>query len=163
MSAMLAGKIATGGNMEENAATRSDQVKGLLDYLRDTGERPVVYLYEPPPGVPIRSGESIKHTMPVYDGREVADRLTLDSQGFAFVRNDSEVENFYDPDEVRSVYYPEVARLVKQVTGAFRVEVFDHNVRCEPMAGKKSTALTSQSSLHTTTTLSNRARSACVT
>jgi hypothetical protein len=33
MSAMLAGKIAIGGNMEENAATRSDQVKGLLNYL----------------------------------------------------------------------------------------------------------------------------------
>jgi hypothetical protein len=123
--------------MEENVAIGNDHVQGLLNYLRDTGERPVVYLCEPPPGVPIRSGESVKHTMLVHDGRAVADHLTLDSQGFAFVHNDSEVENFYDPDEVRRIYYPEVARLVKHVTGAFRVEVFDHNVRCEPMARQK--------------------------
>src|SRR5271163_928561 len=102
--------------MDQNTATTTDHVEGLLNYLEYAGERPVVYLYEPPAGVPARSGRSVMHAMPVYDGRQVADRLTLDSQGFAFVRNETKVVNFYDPEEVRRVYYPEVAQLVKQAT-----------------------------------------------
>src|SRR5260370_37841982 len=84
-----------------NAAMNADHVEGLVNYLEYMGERPVIYLYKPPPGVPIRSGDSVKHTIRVYDGRQVADRLTLDSQGFAFMRHESAVVNFYDPDEVR--------------------------------------------------------------
>jgi len=120
--------------MEQNISASSDHIDGLINYFEHDGERPVAYLYEPPEGVPARSGRNIKHILPVYNGRTVADRLTLDGQGFAFVRHESKVVNFYDPDEVRRVYYPEVAQLVKDVTGADRVEVFDHNVRCRPMA-----------------------------
>jgi hypothetical protein len=39
------------------------------------------------------------------------------------------VRDFYNAEEVRRVYYPEVERLVKEKTGAVRVIVFDHNVR----------------------------------
>lgn len=120
--------------MEHEVSEFADYVEGQINYLDFTGERPVTYIDEPPPGVPVRSGRSVKYTMKVRDGRAVADRLTLDSQGFAFVRHETKVVNFYDPDEVRRVYYPEVAQLVKDVTGAMRVEVFDHNVRCRPMA-----------------------------
>jgi hypothetical protein len=120
--------------MEQNISASSDHIDGLINYLENNGERQVAYLYEPPEGVPARSGRNIKHTMPIYNGRDVAGRLTLDGQGFAFVRHETKVVNFYDPDEVRRVYYPEVAQLVKDVTGAIRVEVFDHNVRCRPMA-----------------------------
>src|SRR6266851_2866647 len=44
------------------------------------------------------------------------------------------VTYLYEPAEVERVYYPEVAQLVKDATGAIRVQVFDHNVRCHPMA-----------------------------
>jgi hypothetical protein len=50
------------------------------------------------------------------------------------MRHESKVVNFYDPDEVQRVYYPEVAQFVKQATGAARVQVVDHNVGCGPMA-----------------------------
>jgi hypothetical protein len=120
--------------MEQNISASSDHIDGLINYLENNGERQVAYLYEPPEGVPARSGRNIKHTLPIYNGRGVADRLTLDGQGFTFVRHETKVVNFYDPDEVRRVYYLEVAQLVKDVTGAIRVEVFDHNVRSRPMA-----------------------------
>jgi hypothetical protein len=45
------------------------------------------------------------------------------------VRQKSSVEDFYDEDEVRNVYYPEAERLIKAATGADRVFVFDHTVR----------------------------------
>jgi hypothetical protein len=39
------------------------------------------------------------------------------------------MRDFYDPDELRRVYYPEAERLVGQATGASRVVVFDHTIR----------------------------------
>jgi hypothetical protein len=120
--------------MEQNTAERLDHVDGLLNYLEYTGERPVTYLYEPASGVPMRTAGNVKYTMAVLNGRLVADQLTLDNQGFAFRKHETSVVNFYDPAEVERVYYPEVAQLVKDVTGANKVQVFDHNVRCRPMA-----------------------------
>src|SRR6516164_5209724 len=102
--------------MEQNTVENATSVEGLINYLEFTGERPANYMYEPPAGVPARSGRSNKHTMRVYDGRGA--HLTLDGQGFAFVHHTSKVVDFYDPDEVQRVYYPEVAQLVMDVTGA---------------------------------------------
>ena len=53
MSKTLEGRVAfvTGGNKEHNAAMSTDHVEGLVNYLEYTGERPVIYLYKPLPGV----------------------------------------------------------------------------------------------------------------
>ena len=105
-------------------------VAGVLNYLADRNELPVSYTYQPPAGVPLRTGNYVKHTMPIYDGRAIADRISLDQQGFAVKHHLTKIANFYDETEVRSIYYPEVERLVKESIGAVRVLVFDHNVRC---------------------------------
>ena len=55
--------------------------------------------------------------------------LSLDTNGFVLTQHETAVGDFYDPDEVKSVYYPEVERLIKRVTGAERVVIFDHIVR----------------------------------
>ena len=39
------------------------------------------------------------------------------------------VRDFYDDAKVKTTYYPEMERFVKQVTGAEKVFVFDHNTR----------------------------------
>jgi hypothetical protein len=52
--------------------------------------------------------------------------VSLDTQGFALVEQRSAVKDFWDDDEVRRVYYPEAERVIKQVTGASRVFIFDH-------------------------------------
>jgi hypothetical protein len=39
------------------------------------------------------------------------------------------VREFYDDDEVKRVYYPEAENLLKKVTGASRVFIFDHTTR----------------------------------
>ena len=75
-------------------------------------------MYEPPPGVPSQSGKIVKTTIGIINGRPVADQLTLDEQGFMLTHHETAVHNFYDDDEVRRVYYPEVERLVKEKTGA---------------------------------------------
>jgi hypothetical protein len=111
-----------------------DFVVAPINYFEYTGEKPVTYLYEPPAGIPARSGRTTRQLLTVHNGRPVLTGLTLDGQGFALVRCPTAVKNFYDPTGVRAVYYPEVERLVKQATDGARVLVFDHNVRCRPMA-----------------------------
>ncbi len=36
--------------------------------------------------------------MPIYNGRAIADRLSLEREGFILVRHDTQVKNFYDED-----------------------------------------------------------------
>ena len=55
--------------------------------------------------------------------------MSLDANGFALVNHRSAVRDFFDDEEVRRVYYPEVERVLKQATGAFRVHIFDHTTR----------------------------------
>jgi len=120
--------------MSTETYNTSDYVEAPVNYLEHGDEKPVTYLYEPSAGVPARSGRATKHWMKIRNGRIAVNELTLDRQGFAFVHCHTRVSNFYDPEEVTRVYYPEVERLLKEATGAVRMHVFDHNVRCRPMA-----------------------------
>jgi hypothetical protein len=106
-----------------------DRVEAPMNYLVDSGEKPVSYTYEPPPGVPARSGKVEKQTVTIINGRSMVDRITLDDQGFMLTGHQTAVRDFYNAEEVRTVYYPEIERLLKEITGAARVIVFDHNVR----------------------------------
>jgi hypothetical protein len=111
-----------------------NHVEASLTYLDQMAEKPFIYLYEPPPGVPVRSGHSTRHQMTIYDLRGLAKPSSLDVEGFALIRRNTAVNNFYDDQEVRSIYYPEIERLVLEVTGAEKVLVFDHNARSGPAA-----------------------------
>jgi hypothetical protein len=67
--------------------------------------------------------------MMVRNGRLIADQLSLDEQGFVFVEHRTEVADFFDAEQLKSVYYPEVERLIQGIAGAARVVIFDHTLR----------------------------------
>lgn len=100
-----------------------------LSFLLPTRERPVYYNYDPPPGVPARTGERKMERVALRDGRTAENRFSLDHEGFLLDRHPTAVRNFYDEAEVKSVYYPETERLMQRLTGARRVVAFDHIVR----------------------------------
>jgi len=106
-----------------------DQVEGVLNYLVDTGVKPVAYNYEPPPGVPQRSGIYEEHRVAILNGRRRGEGFSLDEQGFFFRKHQTAVKDFYDAAEVERVYYPEIEALMKQATGAEKVVTFDHTLR----------------------------------
>jgi len=122
--------------METSTLESLKHIEAPMNYLTAGSEKPVNYMYTPPPGVPQRTGQYGKYTIPIYDGRSVAQQLSLDTNGFMLMRHKTAVKNFYDPAEVRAVYFPEVEQLMKETTGATKVVVFDHNVRCLTMAQK---------------------------
>lgn len=105
-----------------------------VTYLAAGSPSPVAYQYPPPEGVPQRSGVYAEEAVAMHDARPLAGRLSLDEQGFAFRPHDTAVTDFYDDATVKTVYYAEMERLLKDVTGATRVLVFDHNVRFAPKA-----------------------------
>jgi hypothetical protein len=109
-------------------------VEAPLNYLVPMVGKPVNYNYEPPAGVPRRTGEHRPVTVKIHDMRALADKLSLDEQGFSVAWHESPAVDFYDPAAVERVYYPEMERLVKAHTGAARVLCFDHIVRFAPRA-----------------------------
>jgi hypothetical protein len=111
-----------------------ETLEALLNYIAESDKKPVYYAYEPPPGVPRQTGQFALQTVPIENGRAFVDELSLDQHGFELVNHETTVRNFYDREEVQQVYYPEIERLLKDATGASNVVIFDHQVRCLPMA-----------------------------
>jgi hypothetical protein len=110
--------------------TAPETIEATLSYFIDTEAMPVT-LVGAPGGSDQRvgGGKPDPHRVVIRNGRLGADRFALERNGFCFVHHDTEVADFFDEDEVRRVYYPEMAALVKAESGAARVEVFDHTLR----------------------------------
>lgn len=65
----------------------------------------------------------------ILDAREAFSSTDLDAEGFRLVAQPTTVTDFFDDDQIRSVYESEVVDLIKEQTGASRVEIFDHTRR----------------------------------
>jgi len=104
-------------------------VEANLTYLVPMAEKPVNYTYEPPAGIRRTNATFATHNLPIYNARSISDSISLDKEGFAFTQHNTNVRNFYDEDEIRQVYYPEAEQLLKEITGATRVVIFDHTLR----------------------------------
>jgi hypothetical protein len=116
-------------SIQEGVHAGTQAVYARLTYLAEATPKPVNYAYEPPAGIPRRSGKYAERSVVIRNGREVLDELSLDTNGFVLLPHETAVKDFYNPEEVRSAYYPEVERLLRHVTGAERVLIFDHIVR----------------------------------
>lgn len=100
-------------------------VEAELNYLTPMAERPRYYAYDAGPEA--RSNLiPDPHMMRIHSLRPIASEIGLDTQGFALLEQRSAVEDFWDDDEVRRVYYPEAERFIAGATGASRVFIFDH-------------------------------------
>jgi hypothetical protein len=58
---------------------------------------------------------AVEHRVRIESMRPHASELALERNGFVLVREPTTVQNFYDADEVKRVYYPEVFDLVKRL------------------------------------------------
>ena len=113
----------------EKSSQHPSAVEAVLNYLAPTKERPRTYTNDPPTGEPRTTVVSEAHVVPIRNLRPFAPSVSLDREGFSLVRQDTAVTDFYDDDEVKAVYYPEVKRALKEATGADRVFIFDHTTR----------------------------------
>jgi hypothetical protein len=100
-----------------------------LSYTIDTGVKPVNETFGPNNIRRRVSGTFEDRRVRIRDGRPLARTFALDVHGFELVEHRTAVRDFFDADELARVYYPELERLVKEVSGASRVVVFDHTLR----------------------------------
>ena len=115
--------------MPLDISSSSKNVTATLHYLQRTAERPVRYVGELPPGAVAWNGIDDPRDVPIEDARGRESEFTLDRNGFTLLRAPTQVRDFYSPEEVKAVYYPEVERLLRDTLGASRVFAFDHGTR----------------------------------
>ncbi|KAI6046143.1 hypothetical protein EDC04DRAFT_1877195 [Pisolithus marmoratus] len=81
-----------------------------------TGERP-------------KNWEEDIRVVQVEDIRGKEDEYSLDVSGFQYYRHPAKHTKFTNVKEIEEEYYPESIELLKKLTGASRVVIFDHTVR----------------------------------
>src|SRR2546430_5083783 len=99
-----------------------------ITYTRDTGEKLVNETFGPNNIRRRTSGTEERQRVEIANGREARD-LALDKNGFVLVEHRTAVRDFFDVDELKRAYYPEVQKLIREMAGAERVVVFDHTLR----------------------------------
>lgn len=101
-------------------------VEAQLNYMAPMAARPRYLAYDPDAGEERSNMTPEAHQVSIYDMRPIQRELDLDHEGFGLVEHRSAMQDFWDDDEVRRVYYPEAERFIKEHTGASRVFIFDH-------------------------------------
>ncbi len=105
-------------------------ITASLNYLIDTGEKPVnAPLGVGPEEVRLKVWNYDARDMSLLNGGVAEEEFDLDVYGFAFVQHPIQTKNFYDVEELKSVYYPEIEQLIKDQMGVLRLLIFDHTLR----------------------------------
>lgn len=100
-----------------------------IPYVVNTGETLVNETFGPNNIRRRRTGTQELRRVDVHNGRLEIDRLSLDGTGFVLVDHPTRVADFFDRQQIQSIYYPEVERLILETSGAQRVVLFDHTLR----------------------------------
>jgi hypothetical protein len=104
-------------------------VEGRLYFTARSAEKLYAYTYKPPEGVAATNIKADGRQVRIDNLRQAAPGADLDVEGFQLVAHDSAVADFWDEAQTMALGHPETAELVKAVTGAQRVVVFDHTLR----------------------------------
>jgi hypothetical protein len=107
----------------------SQAVTADIPYIVNTGETLVNETFGPENISRRRTGTQELRPMTVRDGRPLTGEFSLDRHGFVFVEHNTRVGDFFDEHQLKSVYYPEVEQLIRKLSGASRVVLFDHTLR----------------------------------
>lgn len=108
-------------------------VKTELNFFREPedGSKPHNFVEKQPEGQPQRNfGETVVEVQ-MNDIRDRESDFWLEKDAFQAIKGVSSQETeFLDDEHIKSVYYPEVEKLLlEQVPGAHKITLFDHTVR----------------------------------
>jgi hypothetical protein len=115
-------------------------VQGCVYYATRRDGRHLFHYAYAPHGAEETNVEFVAHLVAIADLRRLSRPLRLEVEGATVLRHRSAVRRFYDGEELRRVGYPETAELVRSITGAANVVVFDHNIRGRADGPKAPTA-----------------------
>ncbi|KAL2171290.1 hypothetical protein VTG60DRAFT_3177 [Thermothelomyces hinnuleus] len=112
-------------------------VQAVMNYYKDPedGTAPAPFYVGRPFEEQAKARPTVAVQVEVTDISGNEDKYTLDGHGFQIVRHESKEKDFLDEEQIKSIYYPETEQLLKEVTGATRVFIFDHTIRREKQPG----------------------------
>jgi len=119
------------GSDGQMLAANLPSVEAELNYLKAGQARPVSYTFAPPPGTPWETGELEPRRVAIRDGRPLValNELTLDRSGFTQISHRSVLADFSHDAAIRDIYYREAEALLRDVTGAEKIVIFDQRLR----------------------------------
>jgi hypothetical protein len=126
--------------MNTNAHHVKAGVPASVYYATRSDDRRLFHYAHAPHGTEETNVEFVEHVVDIADVRQSSRPLRLEVEGASVLRHRSDVQRFYDGEELRRVGYPETAELVRSVTGAAEVVVFDHNIRGRADRARAATA-----------------------
>ena len=129
--AVLAPEIA-GAELQTSA-----DVEATLTFITRSDSKPVFHSSAITGGAPRVFFDTERHTVLIQDLRPLTSALSLDEEGFELRRHETAADDLYDDDVVENVYYPEIEALLREVTGASRVIIFDATRRSDGGAGAR--------------------------
>jgi hypothetical protein len=100
-----------------------------LTFIERGETKPFSYTYQPPEGTPQTNIRTRTERVRVYNARLAEEPFALDRHGFELLSHCSAVRDFWDEAQTLALGHPETAELVRKVTGAARVVVYDHTLR----------------------------------
>ena len=115
----------------------SADVRAALTFITPSATKPAFHSSALTGGAPRVLFETERHAVLIQDMRPLADALALDREGFELLRHPTAVSDLYDDDAIERIYYPEIEALLRAVTGASRVVVFDATRRSDAGGGAK--------------------------
>jgi hypothetical protein len=119
------------------APQTSAGVHAALTFITPSDTKPVFESSAITGGAPRVFFDTERHTVAIHDMRPVADAFSLDREGFELLRHQTAVADLHDDAAVEKVYYPEIEALLRAVTGASRVVIFDATRRSDAGVGAK--------------------------
>ncbi len=112
-------------------------VRASLTFITPSDTKPVFHSSAITGGAPRVFFDTERHEVLIQDLRPLAEAVSLDEEGFELRRHATAASDLYDDAEVEAVYYPELEALLREVTGASRVIIFDATRRSDGGTGAR--------------------------
>ncbi|HEX2943923.1 MAG TPA: CmcJ/NvfI family oxidoreductase [Rhodopila sp.] len=112
-------------------------VEAALTFIVPSATKPVFESSASTGGEPRVHFQTERHPVMIRDMRPLADRFSLDREGFELRQFATRVDDLYDDAALENIYYPEIEALLRSAMGASRVIVFDATRRSDASGGAR--------------------------
>lgn len=118
-----------------DAQSASQNIQANLTFIVPQDTKPSIESAALTGGDPVIHFDIHDEMVDIFDMRDQVGELSLDRHGFELHRHKSTVRDFYDDGEIESAYNAETQAMLKNLTGADEVAIFDHTRRSDSAAG----------------------------
>ena len=108
-----------------------------LTYITPSENKPVFESAALTGGAPRVLFRTEQHHTPIHDMRPHRSAFSLDREGFELLDHRTAVADLYDDDAVEQTYFLEIENLLRSVTGASKVVIFDATRRSDGGTGAR--------------------------